>query len=194
MLAVMKNSVPSTSTAWPIVSRNRSATGTRVERIVAAGSQHDDELVAAEAGEEGAVTDGASDPLGEHDGQQAVADAVAEAVVDRLEVVEVDEQQRHRADGRFGEQLVDLGQHLGAVGQPGELVVGGCPAQLVGDAPLLGDVLDVGDRQRDAVVLGDGDARARPDVARRRCARSAGRAGRCRRSPARGAPGAPPPP
>ena len=43
--------------------------------------------------------------------------------------------------------------------------MGGGPAQLVGDAPLLGDVLDVGDRQRHAVVLGDGDTGARPDEA-----------------------------
>ena len=36
-------------------------------------------------------------------------------------------------------------------------------AQLLGGAPLLGDVLDVGDRQRHAVVLGERHARARPD-------------------------------
>ena len=47
-------------------------------------------------------------------------------------------------------------------GQPGEVVVGRGPAQLVGDAALFGDVLDVRDRQRHAVVLGDGDACAGP--------------------------------
>ena len=35
--------------------------------------------------------------------------------------------------------------------------------ELFGGAPLLGDVLDVGDRQRHAVVLGHRDPRARPD-------------------------------
>ena len=70
-----------------------------IERVVGLGLQHDDELVAAEAGEQRAVADGAADPLRQHR-QQPVADAVAEAVVDRLEVVEVDEQQRHRADRR----------------------------------------------------------------------------------------------
>ena len=52
---------------------------------------------------------------------------------------------------------------LGAVGQAGEVVVGRRPLQPLGRAALLGDVLDVGDRQRDALVLGDGDPRAGPD-------------------------------
>ena len=36
--------------------------------------------------------------------------------------------------------------------------------QPLGGAPLLGDVLDVGDRQRHALVLGDRDPGAGPDV------------------------------
>ena len=90
---------------------------------------------------------------------------MAEAVVDRLEVVEIDEQQRHRADGRPTEQLVDPRQQLRAVGQPGEVVVGRRPAQLIGDTLLLGDVFDVRDRQRHTVVLGDRDASPGPDPA-----------------------------
>ena len=161
MLAVMKNSVPSTSTASRIVARSRSATPRRIELSGVAGPQHDDELVTAETSEQRALPDGTADPLG-HDGEQSVADAVPEAVVDRLEVVEVDEQQGHGTDRYLGEQGVHLGEQLGAVGQPGEVVVGGRPAQLVGDAALFGDVLDVRDRQRHAVVLGDGDTCAGP--------------------------------
>ena len=62
------------------------------------------------------------------------------------------------------EQGVDPVEQLGAVGQPGQLVVRRRPAQLLGRAQLLGDVLDVGDRERHALVLGDRDAGARPDV------------------------------
>ena len=51
------------------------------------------ELVAAEPGHEVAVPDGAGDPLGDRD-EQGVAGGVAERVVDDLEVVEVEEQDR----------------------------------------------------------------------------------------------------
>ena len=135
----------------------------RIERAIGPSLQNDDELVASEASQQRSVADGAADPLGQHR-QQTIADAVPKAVVDRLEVVEVDEQQGDRPDRRGGQDLVDSGQQLGAVGQPGEIVVGGCPAQLLGDSSLFGDVFDVGDRQRHTVVLGDGDARARPHV------------------------------
>ena len=125
--------------------------------------QDDDELVAAESGEQRPLSDRAADPL-RHHREQPVTDAVAETVVDRFEIVEIDEQQRHRADGYAGEQVVDLREQLGAVGQPGEIIVGRRPAQLVGDPLLLGDVLDVRDRQRDTVVLGDRDTRPGPHV------------------------------
>ena len=93
-----------------------------------------------------------------HRGQQRVADAVAEAVVDGLEVVEVDEQHGDVADRGVGEHRVDAVDQLGAVRQPGQVVVRRRPLQPLGRAPLLGDVLDVGDRQRHALVLGDRDA------------------------------------
>ena len=48
-------------------------------------------------------------------------------------------------------------------GRPGEVVVRRRPLQPLGRAPLLGDVLDVGDCKCNAFVLGDGDAGARPD-------------------------------
>ena len=55
--------------------------------------------------------------VGDHD-QQLVAAGVAEAVVDHLEAVEIDEQ--HRAfgrAGRFAEQFVGLGAEMEAIGQ-----------------------------------------------------------------------------
>ena len=134
-----------------------------IEPHICPCSQHDDELVAAETSEQRSLTDGATDPFGQHR-QEAVADAVPEAVVDGLEVVEIDEQQRHGADRRAGEQLVDPRQQLGAIGESGQIVVGRGPAQLLGDSPLLGDVLDVGDGERHAIVLGHCDPGARPDV------------------------------
>ena len=55
----------------------------------------DDELVAAQAAEGVGLADHALEPFG-HRAEQFVAGAVPERVVDRLEVVEVDEQRRHR--------------------------------------------------------------------------------------------------
>ena len=62
----------------------------RLRLVLDAAAQHG-ELVAAEAGDHVAVADGAAQPLRDLD-QQAVAGLVAEAVVDDLEVVEVEEQ------------------------------------------------------------------------------------------------------
>ena len=120
---------------------------------------HDDELVAAESGQHVALAQRRAQPLG-HDLQQLVADLVAEAVVDRLEVVEVDEQHRHLVDLGRRQPVVEEVHQVRAVGQPGQLVVAGRVPQLLGGAALLGDVLDVGDRQHHAVVLGD-DTRVR---------------------------------
>ena len=60
------------------------------------------------------------------------------------------------------EDGVDAGEQLGAVGQAGQVVVGRRPLQSLGGPPLLGDVLDVGDGERHALVLGDGDPRPGP--------------------------------
>ena len=99
MLAVMKNSVPSTSTASRIVARNRSATGRRVERVVAARACSTTMNSSPPKRASSVPSPTAPRIRSDITVQQPVADAVAEAVVDRLEVVEVDEQQRHRADG-----------------------------------------------------------------------------------------------
>ncbi len=95
--------------------------------------------------------------------QHTIAHRVAEAVVDHLEVVEVDEQHRDLAGHRRGEQVVEHRHQRRTVGEVGEIVVGGGVGQSLGRAPLIGDVLDVRDRQRHAVVLGHRHASARPD-------------------------------
>ena len=79
--------------------------------------------------------------------QQFVADAVPEAVVDDLEVVEVDEQ--HRDLTRLGsrEQCVESFDQRRPIGQLGQIVVGGGVREQLGGPALLGDVFDVGDRQ-----------------------------------------------
>ena len=86
--------------------------------------QQDRELVAAEPGDRVALADAFLQALGELH-QQQVADVVAERVVDLLEAVEVEQQQRQRLAGaRRGAQR--LGQAVleqQAVGQPGQRVV-----------------------------------------------------------------------
>ena len=124
--------------------------------------QDDDELVATEAGEDGLVTQGGPQAVG-HRRQQRVADAVPEAVVDGLEVVEVDEQQGHVPRCCLLQQRIDAGDQLGAVGQAGEVVVGRRPLQPFRCPALLRDVLDVRDGERDTLVLGDRHPRAGPD-------------------------------
>src|SRR5579862_4110051 len=64
----------------------------RLERRLIRDGREDRELVAADARDEVAVAKARADPLRELD-QHTVAGAVAEAVVDRLEVVEVEEEQ-----------------------------------------------------------------------------------------------------
>nr|BFE69456.1 hypothetical protein GCM10020092_027570 [Actinoplanes digitatis] len=92
--------------------------------------QQQAELVAAEAGDHVALADGLAQPLGDHD-QQGVPDGVAEPVVDRLEVVEVDERQAERLtrDDRV-EGLAGLLLEQGPVGEVGQIVVAGSVGEL----------------------------------------------------------------
>ena len=114
----------------------------------------DDELVAAEAGHEVVGPDGVGEAVG-HGQEEFVAGLVAEGVVDELEVVEVDEQHRHR---RFGPvQLVP--QHLpqeAPVGEAGEAVVGGVVGQGLLQEAALGDVLHGADEPAGPVAGQDG--------------------------------------
>ena len=79
---------------------------------------------------------------------------MAEAVVDQLEVVEVDE--GHGGDRRVGpadpgQGVLDAIEEQGPVGQPGEGVVEGLVPQLVLEGAPPGDVAD---REDDAVDVG----------------------------------------
>ncbi len=105
----------------------------------------DRELVAAQAGDHVLRAHRGHDALG-HLHQQLVAGGVADAVVDQLEPVQVQEQHREghavaqlRALDRAGHAV----EQVGAVGQPGEGVVQG----LVGEALLGAHALaDLGDQ------------------------------------------------
>ena len=62
--------------------------------------------------------------------QQLVTDGMAEAVVDHLEVVEVDEQHRDRAGLGAVEAPPELFEEVGPVRQAGQLVVARRPLQV----------------------------------------------------------------
>src|SRR3712207_9446795 len=71
--------------------------------------------------------------------QQLVPDLVAEGVVDGLEPVEVEEEQRRPAPA-VRQRLADQLQQPGPVRQAGEVVVTGLPGQRLLVADPLGDV------------------------------------------------------
>ncbi len=131
---------------------------------------HQRELVAAEARERVALADRRAQPLGDR-AQEAVAAGVAEAVVDLLEVVEIE---HHHGDpaalaARLAHRLAQAVEQQRAVGQAGQRVVMGEMADLLLDALALGDVEQhelgrglaaLADRHRDRL---DVDAAARRD-------------------------------
>ena len=128
----------------------------------------DDELVAAEPGDGVTVADHAAQPVGDL-GEHLVAGGVPEAVVDGLELVEVDEQQPDRAGGAglAGQRLPDAFHQPRPVRQPGQRVVPGQPGQLGFGALAGGDVGDEGERSLVAAVVGDDRAgrQVRPQLA-----------------------------
>ena len=95
--------------------------------------QHERELVAAEPRRQHVGREGLPQPAG-HALQQAVAGRVAEAVVDLLEAVEIEHDDREGPRRR--EPVGDLADHGPAVGQAGELVRAREPARLGGAARL----------------------------------------------------------
>jgi len=82
--------------------------------------KHDDELVAAGAADGILLAHGALDTPGDAD-QVRIADGVAQRVVDRLEVVEVDEQQRKGPAGT--DQAVERRTQFDAVRQTRQRIV-----------------------------------------------------------------------
>ena len=124
--------------------------------------QDDRELLAAPAGGHVDLAHALAQRLGELD-EHAVADRVAEAVVDRLEAVEVGEHEGDRAAEALGAQQL-AGERLlavAAVGEAGEHV----DERLAGDDPVQARVLErdrrVGDERRGRAPLLDREAAAR---------------------------------
>ena len=114
------------------------------------------ELVAAEAGEQVAGSQRVPQPL--RDGhEQVVTRGVTEAVVDQLEVVEVDEEHGRLPSAGVvvgGKMSGDALAEAGPVEQPGHHVVRGLVAETVAERLPLGDVLELSDREhRTAVVV-----------------------------------------
>ena len=137
--------------------------------------QHQRELVAAQArGQVGLAALGLQ--VGRDPAQRGVAGQVAIAVVDGLEVVEVDQHQRHRmlvagARQHAGQELVEAAP----VGQAGELVVARLEVRALGAVALLADLAQRAlgaerHHQRGGLLLGGGRARAASAVRGSACA------------------------
>ena len=111
------------------------------------------ELVAAQTRDRVARPEAFAQPVGDR-GQQRVAGRVAEPVVDRLEVVEVDEHHRDRRAGPPAAQpgLVEPVEEQRAVRELGQVVVEDALLQLAGQFPLHRDVAHRHDQTGDVVV------------------------------------------
>ena len=102
--------------------------------------QEDAELIAAETGGDVARPQARSEALGDDD-EQLVAGGVAEAVVDGLEVVEVEEHRRDRAGaGPRGEGRLGLLDEAASVDEAGQGIVEGLVAELNLQGASLVDV------------------------------------------------------
>ena len=128
------------------------------ERLAGAGEvvEEDGELVTPEPGDGVVRTHAAAQPLGDGD-EQPVARLVAEAVVDVLEVVEVDEHHREQraALGAAVERgAVDPPAQERAVGQAGERVVIGL---------VLERLLALAQVPHQPQVVGEGEVLPHPD-------------------------------
>ncbi len=95
MLTVRVSISPSMDTRSRSVACSRLASASASAAAIGA-DRDDDELVAAEAGDQVGAVGASSQPLGE-DADEPVAGVVAEVVVDGLEPVEVEEQRGDRA-------------------------------------------------------------------------------------------------
>ena len=121
--------------------------------------EEDGELVAGQPARGVARPDGVGQPARDLD-EEPIARAVTQRVVDRLEVVEVEEQdRRHRpVASPTCERVRDPIREQGPVGEPGERIVEGLVAQLGLELGSLGDVVGVdhepGDRRVVEAVAG----------------------------------------
>ena len=106
------------SKAWLEAVDDALRRGLGAERLLGAGL-HDGELVASQPHDQVVLADAALQPPGDG-AEQRVPGGVAEGVVDRLEPVEIDAEQRH---GRIGRVPGEAFLEHAPVGQPGERVV-----------------------------------------------------------------------
>ena len=92
--------------------------------MIGAGGRDDGEFVAAEPGDDVVGAQRAREPLGDA-ADQLVADRMAERVVDILEVIEVDIEDRGRraSASHFGDRHLEPFAEEDAVGQPAQRVV-----------------------------------------------------------------------
>src|SRR4051794_18931321 len=104
---------------------------------------HDRELIGPEAADRVAGADDRLDRLRGLD-QDAVARAVAEAVVDELEAIDVDEQHRDATARGLGaaQRELEVVEEQEAVGQPGQGVVQRLVVELALEARALDRVTD----------------------------------------------------
>ena len=102
----------------------------RPRRRVLDVREHDRELVPAETGYDILRPDRVPEPAGDGD-EQRVADAVAERVVDHLEVVHVDEEHRRSSPSPVASSLADALHEQRPVGQVGKRIVVGLVVELL---------------------------------------------------------------
>ena len=129
------------------------ARATRSTSACGAVGQNDGELVAAQPRQEVAAVQRARDQLRDL-AQQFVARGVAHRVVDLLEAVEVEQQQRRlpAVTPALHQHVGDLAVEQRAVGEPGERVEIGQPLQLLLGGFAFRDVLDRAGETDDAAL------------------------------------------
>ena len=117
------------------------------------------ELVATEPGDRVSGADGGAQSRRQL-AQQQVTDVVPAGVVDELEIIEIEEQDRDPGSRPPGprERVLQPVQEQGAVRQAGQRIVAGLVDQLLGGEVALGHVPDRGQRQPavDCLRLADG--------------------------------------
>ena len=145
--------MPSTSNCSSRARRIRPATSA-ASAGVRDPVEQDGELVAAEAGDRVRRANGALEAP-RHLLQHRVAGRVAEAVVDGLEVVQVDEHDadRRAAADRAHDRVLDAVGEQRAVGEARDRVVEGLVRELVLERLALADVAAVQDDAADVLVL-----------------------------------------
>jgi len=113
-----------------------------------------DELVTAEAGRGVALAQKTLEALGDGD-QQLVTEGVAQAVVDELEMVEVQEERGRQAPGPLtaGQCRPQAVEEERTVGETGQAVVQRLAGELVLGPLALGDVPDVDDDAADRGIV-----------------------------------------